>query len=283
MKFRLVIFLFVCLSALILTSCKDNNQTITVMTYNIRYDSAHDGVNIWENRKEGLTDLLQNHQPDIIGTQEGQSHQLEFINNKLDSYEMIGVDRDNNGKSEYSSIFYNTKTLMLISTETFWLSETPSLPSLGWDASYKRVCTYGEFKTKASNERFLVFNTHLDHRGEQARIQSALLINKKLKELNPTKLPVILMGDFNCIPSSEPIKAITSTLHDGITLSKRALNGPIGTFSGFDLTATLDKRIDYIFVDKFEVDSYSHIDTKTPTGNWPSDHLPVITKLKMTN
>ncbi|WP_282123324.1 endonuclease/exonuclease/phosphatase family protein [Algibacter mikhailovii] len=251
------------------------------MTYNIRYDSAHDGVNIWKNRKVGLTDLLQKYQPDIIGTQEGQSHQLEFMNNQLDSYRMIGDDRDNNGKSEFSAIFYNSNTLVLVNTETFWLSETPTVPSLGWDASYKRICTYGEFKTKESNERFLVFNTHLDHVGEQARMQSALLINKKLNELNPKKLPVILMGDFNCEPHSEPIKAISSVLHDGITLSKTNLIGPIGTFSGFDLNAPLNKRIDYIFVDKFIVESYLHINSKLPNGHWPSDHLPVLVHLTL--
>ena len=57
----------------------------------------------------------------------------------------------------------------------------------------------------------------------------------------------------------------------------------MGTFNGFDLNPPLDKRIDYIFVDKFEVDSYSHIDSKILNGNWPSDHLPVITKLIISN
>ena len=283
MKLKLFIFFLFTLAVLTLSNCLRRDQPITAMTFNIRYDSPHDGDNIWQNRKEGLTDLLLKRQPDIIGTQEGQSHQLDFINRKVKSYKMIGVDREKNGESEFSSIFYNSKTLTLIKTETFWLSETPSIPSLGWDASYKRICTYGVFKTKDTNQQFLVFNTHLDHMGENARMQSALLINKKIKEINTKNLPVILMGDFNCEPNSEPIKAINELLNDGVKLSKTNLSGPIGTFSGFDLNAALDKRIDYIFVDKFEIDSYSHVDSKIPNGNWPSDHLPVLTKLKIIN
>jgi len=283
MKLKLFVFFLFTLAVLTLSNCLRRDQPITAMTFNIRYDSPHDGDNIWQNRKEGLTDLLLKRQPDIIGTQEGQSHQLDFINRKVKSYKMIGVDREKNGESEFSSIFYNSKTLTLIKTETFWLSETPSIPSLGWDASYKRICTYGVFKTKDTNQQFLVFNTHLDHMGENARMQSALLINKKIKEINTKNLPVILMGDFNCEPNSEPIKAINELLNDGVKLSKTNLSGPIGTFSGFDLNAALDKRIDYIFVDKFEIDSYSHVDSKIPNGNWPSDHLPVLTKLKIIN
>ena len=156
MKLKLFIFFLFTLAVLTLSNCLRRDQPITAMTFNIRYDSPHDGDNIWQNRKEGLTDLLLKRQPDIIGTQEGQSHQLDFINRKVKSYKMIGVDREKNGESEFSSIFYNSKTLTLIKTETFWLSETPSIPSLGWDASYKRICTYGVFKTKDTNQQFLV-------------------------------------------------------------------------------------------------------------------------------
>lgn len=283
MKHKLfVIFLFP-LAVLTFLNCSRKDQPIVAMTFNIRYDAAHDGDNVWQNRKDGLTDLLIKHKPDVIGIQEGQSHQINFIKRKINSYKMIGVDREKNGESEFSSIFYNSKNLTLVKSNTFWLSETPSIPSLGWDASFKRICTYGVFKTKKTKQEFLVFNTHLDHMGEKARIQSALLIIKKIKEINTKKLSVILMGDFNCEPNSEPINGIKGYLNDGVKLSKTSLTGPMGTFNGFDLNPPLDKRIDYIFVDKFEVDSYSHIDSKILNGNWPSDHLPVITKLIISN
>ena len=281
MKLIKVIFLTICVSSLFLSSCEESNTTITALSYNIRYDSPHDGENIWENRKHGLVTLLESYNPDIIGTQEGQNHQLEFISSQLKSFKMIGDDREGNGKGEYTSIFYDTNTLKLIRTETFWLSSTPSTPSIGWDASFNRICTYGLFETITTKEIFFVFNTHFDHMGEVARLESAKLITKKIAEINSNHIPVILMGDLNCDPKSIPISTIKESLFDGKEISEEPLNGPIGTFSAFDLKASLENRIDYIFVNNFKVLSYSHINAKLSNGNWPSDHLPVLSKLQL--
>lgn len=257
-------------------SCNDEKNLVTAMTYNIRYDSPHDGDNIWENRKKGMIRLLKNYHSDIIGTQEGLIHQLDYIKSELPDYKMTGVDRDNNGTGEYSSIFFNSKTLNLIEANTFWLSETPETPSKGWDSSLNRICSYALFELKVSGKKFYVFNTHFDHLGELARLNSATLINQKIKDINQNNLPVILMGDFNCEPSSKPIKKINEALQDGLLASPSELQGPIGTYSGFDLKAPLDRRIDYIFIKGFEVENYSHIDSKITNGNWPSDHLPIL-------
>ena len=266
-----------------LSSCTKSNPIITALSYNIRYDSPNDGENIWNIRKRGLVTLLESSNPDIIGTQEGQNHQLEFINSQLKSFKMIGDDREGNGKGEYSSIFYNTNTLILIKTETFWLSNTPSIPSIGWDASFNRICTYGLFESINSKEQFLVFNTHLDHMGEIARLESAKLITKKIAKINSNNIPVILMGDLNCDPKSAPISTIKESLIDGKEISEEPLKGPIGTFTAFDLKASLDNRIDYIFVKDFKVLSYLHVNDKLPNGNWPSDHLLVLSKLQLIN
>jgi endonuclease/exonuclease/phosphatase family metal-dependent hydrolase len=282
MKLIKVILLTIWISFFMLSSCKESNPTITALSYNIRYDSRNDGVNIWENRKHGLVTLLKSYNPDIIGIQEGQNHQLEFINSQLKSFKMIGDDREGNGKGEYSSIFYNTKSLKLIKTETFWLSNTPSTPSIGWDASFNRICTYGLFKSIKSKEQFLVFNTHFDHMGEIARLESAKLITKNIAEINSNHFPVILMGDLNCDPKSIPISIIKESLIDGKEISEEPLKGPIGTFTAFDIYAPLENRIDYIFVKDFKVLTYSHINDKLPNGNWPSDHLPVLAKLQIT-
>ena len=261
-------------------SCGDEETSITAMTYNIRYDSPHDGDNIWENRKQGLITLLKSHHPDIIGTQERLKHQLDYIKSELTDYKMIGIDRDNNGNGEYSSIFYNTSNLNLIENKTFWLSETPETPSKGWDAALNRICTYALFESKVSSEKFFVFNTHFDHLGEKARTNSAILIGQKITEINHNNLPVILMGDFNCEPNSKPIEELKKSLKDGLLISPTELHGPTGTFSGFDINAPLDRRIDYIFVNGLEVKKYAHVDSKIDNGNWPSDHLPIFIKLQ---
>ena len=266
---------FICLVLLPIFSCQENTTSVVAMSYNIRYDAPNDGINIWDNRKEGLVKILTKHNIDIIGTQEGLEHQLDYIKSSLNGFKMIGVDRDNNGKGEYSSIFYNTNTLDLISSDTFWLSPTPDIPSRGWDAALNRICTYGLFQSKNTAKKFYVFNTHFDHMGEEARFKSAELIHEKIKAINSKNIPVIFMGDLNCEPQSKPIEAIKRSLLDGQLVAKKKFDGPIGTFSGFDVSAPLNRRIDYIFVKDLLVNEYKHLDTKLSNGLWPSDHLPV--------
>ncbi|MBN2264012.1 MAG: endonuclease/exonuclease/phosphatase family protein, partial [Prolixibacteraceae bacterium] len=158
---------FVCVYSL-------NAQTTKLMTYNIRYATDNDLENSWENRKEAMVKLLKQYQPDIFGIQEGLHLQVEYLKKNLSNYAYVGVGRDDaQTQGEYSAIFYDTTLFSLVSTNTFWLSETPEKVSLGWGANYHRVCTYGFLTHKASGREILVMNTHFDHQSELAREQSA--------------------------------------------------------------------------------------------------------------
>ena len=126
----------------------------------------------------------------------------------------------------------------------------------------------------------MVFNTHFDHIGKVARKKSSELILNKIKEINKNSLPVVLMGDFNSIPDSEPIKIIEQDMIDGLRISSKNLQGPQGTFNGFDLSNPISKRIDYIFTKKLKIKKASHKLIKTPKMEWASDHHPVLAILK---
>ena len=104
-----------------------------------------------------------------------------------------------------------------------------------------------------SGKMVWVFNAHFDHVGEIARKKSSELILKKIKEVNTQSLPVVLMGDFNSNPDSDPIKIFKNNLEDALEISSTRLKGPNGTFNGFDNTHPLDNRIDYIFVKDMKV------------------------------
>ena len=79
----------------------------TAMTFNVRYSTAKDGINQWDNRKKDVLNLLKNYSPDIVGFQEMLESQLEFIDGNLNKYNYIGVARED-GKSdgEFSPIFF---------------------------------------------------------------------------------------------------------------------------------------------------------------------------------
>ena len=257
------------------------SQTTNLISFNIRYDNTSDTINNWNKRKASMASLIQHYDADIVGIQEGLHHQVDYLNNALNGYSYVGVGRDDGQqKGEYSAIFYNSDKFKVLKTNTFWLSETPEKVSVGWDASMERICTYALFENVKTKKQFYVFNTHFDHKGMQARINSAQLIYKKIKEINTSDLPVILMGDLNLTPDTEPIQFLKNNLTDAMGISRKPFYGPKGTFNGFDQVRIMENRIDYIFVNNIDVLSYTHIDDRMPNNMHISDHLPVLMSLK---
>ncbi len=254
------------------------------MSYNIRFDNPDDGENAWPNRKAFLISQLSYHAPDLVGIQEGLLHQVEAMDRGLPDYAYIGRGRDEGAdQGEYSAIFYRTDRLDLIREGTFWLSETPTLPSRGWDAALNRICTYGLFREKASGRRFMLFNTHFDHIGTKARSESVALILRQTRDLNPDNLPVILTGDLNLEPDAPPIQQLSLQMEDTRIVAGDKAHGPDGTWNGFDRTLHVTSRIDYVFVSPghFEVLRQLTLSETTGTG-YPSDHFAVLATLAFT-
>ena len=261
-------------SFFVFNSCSNTSEKINIMTYNIRLDTETDGINMWDNRKEGIVSLIKEESVDILGIQEALPSQIEYLSKKLDDYSMIGEGRDGGNSGEYSAIYYKSKRMDLIETETFWLSETPEIPSIGWDAAINRITTLGLFKMVNSSMDVLVYNSHFDHLGKIAREKSAVLILNHIKENNYQNMPLIVMGDFNAIPDDLPIELLSEELNDSFKILP--IENPIGTYNGFDLDSNLLDRIDYIFTKNIKITNYKHLDRKLSSGLWPSDHLPIL-------
>lgn len=259
-------------------------QQMNIISFNIRYNNPGDGENAWPNRIEMVCGLLRFHEPDIFGLQEALYGQITDIEKNLSQYRWFGVGRDDGEKAgEFSPVFYNPSKLILINHGTFWLSETPEKPSKGWDAALNRIVTWGRFQSKVTGKQFLVFNTHFDHIGVEARKHSATLIRKKIEEMTAGKnLPVILTGDFNLTPSEQPIKMLKKYLKDSREVTEEPPYGPYGTFNGFNIDADLSsRRIDYIFVHGgIKVLKYAVL-SDFNDHRFPSDHLPVFAKVQL--
>jgi endonuclease/exonuclease/phosphatase family metal-dependent hydrolase len=258
------------------------SQNVSVMTYNIRLDIASDGENAWEFRKDFLLHQIQFYSPDIIGTQEGRPNQIKYMHDSLPHYNFIGHGREGGNHGEYSAIFYNSNNVKVEKENTFWLSQTPEKKSKGWDAAYERICTYGLFTDLKSLKKFWVFNTHLDHVGELARLNGLKLIQKRIAEINTQKYPVIFMGDLNAEPDTEIIQYLQNEMLDTKSVAKLVF-GPNGTFNGFQFNNPVNRRIDYIFISKVSgivVDKYAVL-SDSKDLKYPSDHLPVFTVLRL--
>ncbi|HKI89444.1 MAG TPA: endonuclease/exonuclease/phosphatase family protein [Draconibacterium sp.] len=259
------------------------SQQLNIITYNIRYNNPDDGKNAWPNRIEMVSGLLRFHDPDIFGLQEALYEQINDVQKNLPEYEWFGVGRDDGEKAgEFSPIFFKKSKFILLKNGTFWLSETPEQPSKGWDAALNRIVTWGKFQSKVTGKQFIVFNTHFDHRGVEARKNSAALIRNKIEEMTYNNaLPAILSGDFNLTPDQEPISLIKKYLSDARDISQESPYGPNGTFNGFKWDAPLNNRIDYIFVNGMvKVLKYAIL-TDSKDQRYPSDHLPVFAKVQL--
>ncbi len=259
---------------------------VTVMTYNLRFDTVNDGVNRWDARKEHVAAVIRHEAPHFLGTQEGLKHQLDYLKAELDGYAYIGVGRDDGSEAgEFSALFYDARRVELIpgSHVTFWLSETPEVPSKSWDAALPRVVTFGRFILRSTGDTIDVYNTHFDHVGQLARQHSARLILDRIRTRSESR-NTVLMGDFNITEDNPAYGVIVSSpdvpLRDALTASESAPVGPSFTFEGFQVRNSADaRRIDYIFVSR-NIRVLSHATISAFRGGfYPSDHLPVVARI----
>lgn len=256
-------------------------QSLTIATYNLRFDNPNDSLDLWKNRFPVIGSLVQFYNFDIFGTQEGLKHQLNNLKSVLPNYDYIGVGRDDGKEGgEHSAIFYKSTKFKLLNQGTFWLSTITDKPNKGWDAALPRICTWGQFKEIKSGFVFYFFNAHFDHIGVQARLESAKLILAKVKEMSGGK-PAILTGDFNVDETNESYLLLKNSgyFSDAYELTSVRF-APNGTFNNFDVTGKPVGRIDHIFLsDGFEVSRYGIL-TNTYNGRYPSDHFPVMAKIE---
>lgn len=276
------LLLFILGSTSFITTAQDS--TISVITFNVRYDNPDDAENNWHYRKQDIVAFIEHEHPDILGIQEGLFHQVTYLDSALTSYQYVGVGRDD-GKTagEFSPIFYDTTKVRLLQQGTFWLSLTPDTPSVGWDAALPRICTYAQFRSIATSDTFWVYNTHFDHVGELARKLSAALLYIKSRELHVPELsqPIIIMGDMNSKPDDVPYTLIAHFFADTRKTSLHKPGGPEATFNGFSRITTESPRIDYIFVHQCITIDQQHLPATTANGLWLSDHFPVSATIQL--
>jgi endonuclease/exonuclease/phosphatase family metal-dependent hydrolase len=260
------------------------DSSFRVMTYNVRFDQVEDDQNQWEFRKNRLISLIQDHESDLLGVQEPLPEQVADLKEALPEFDEYGVgcdDGDNQG--EFNIIFYRFARFELLDKGTFWLSETPDIPgSKGWDANKTRICSWVKLRDRQTQQSLYYFNTHFDHSGVTARLESARLLLARIQTIADSLTPVILTGDLNTDPDSDPYHTITtnSSLQDAINLTETPHDGPNGTWTTFSVAENIGDRIDYIFVTPQNIRVLKHaILTDSNNEYYPSNHLPVLAEI----
>ncbi|MEM9414876.1 MAG: endonuclease/exonuclease/phosphatase family protein [Planctomycetota bacterium] len=269
----------------------DRLHPIKVVSFNIRYPNRNDGPDYWGNRKHRVVQTLERLAPDVFGIQEAYDHQAQYLLDEMPGYVMIGVGRDDGQHAgEMTAIFYHTQRLALLDYGHLWLSDTPDVPgSVGWDASMTRMATWLVLGDRWTGQTWLVVNTHFDHRGAVARVESAKLLGRfiqaKCDELGP-EASAVLMGDFNSAVDSAPYAALCEdpdgpALRDTFVVARQrdAAAAGEGTFNGFR-GRTDSARIDWVLATPGVVVEQAGIDRVQVEGRNPSDHDPVWAVLR---
>lgn len=274
MAFRIYILLLVCLSLSSFPVHGENYETeITICSFNIRGSNMDTGVNAWSNRKKMVIREFGNYQYDIVCMQEPLTDQIQdFLS--IGIYEWLGVSGQGTPDSDvFTPIFYNKKKLNVLDYGTFWPSETPDVVSRGWDGKFPRICTWAKFRDIENCRSFYVFNTHLDHVGEVAKLEGARLICRKIKEMTAEEA-VFITGDMNSTPETPPIHTFLSEFSNSREIATEK-SGPAGTAHSYGKLYP-PSQIDYIFVNEYISVTKAITITKNSDPVYMSDHYPIV-------
>jgi endonuclease/exonuclease/phosphatase family metal-dependent hydrolase len=266
---------------------QSSHLSARVMSFNIRYGTAKDGEDRWENRQGMLLDAIRAYDPDLLGMQEVLAEQADSLKERLAEYGFVGAGRDDGKrKGEFSPIMFKHSRFDLLASGQWWLSETPEkVGSRGWDAALPRIVTWARLKDRGRGITFLVFNTHWDHQGNTARVESAKLMRRLIDEKRGAD-PVIVTGDFNSTEDTQQYRTLTAGDDAGVRLTDayREVHpdrkSDEASFHAFKGTRE-GMRIDWILHSPQWKTSGASIDHTQKDGHYPSDHFPVTAELEL--
>lgn len=243
-----------------------------IVTFNIRCDYEQDGTNNFSFRKPVILEKIKNEEPDIICFQEVLPHVSRWLKKNLNDYYVVGCGRNETLEDEHTSIAYNKLKFDLLDMQVFWLSETPNIPGSRYKDQSKcpRTCTVALLQDIETKQVFHIYNTHLDHKGQESReLGLSQILEMMEKQDSFIEAPAILLGDFNAIPDSKELELLKS-YPELVDISATV----DGTFHDFGRRKEADK-IDYIIAHDSIVCKEISIWSDCVNGVYLSDHYPI--------
>jgi len=285
-------FVFFLTDLVLTASVAAETLDVRLMTFNIRYGTAEDGVNRWEKRRDLVCDVLRQEDCDVIGLQEALKFQLDVILKEMPRYKFVGVGRDDGKEAgEFAPILYRHDRFEVLESSTFWLSDSPDVPGSGsWEGEDVRICTWARLQEKGTWKTFYVYNTHLSAQSASARFHAVELIASRIAK-RAYDDPVVLLGDLNATEKSNPMRflrgeisgpTIPRTLAFGWVDTFRQLHPEakrVGTFNGF-IGDRKGPKIDYVLASAertYVLEAY--ILDWNKAARYPSDHFPIVVRV----
>lgn len=267
---------------------KSCEPALLAMTYNIRLDTPTDGDNAWDKRKHLLFGQIVTMRPHILGLQEVLPNQQDDLKAVLADYDFIGAGRDD-GKyaGEASPLIIDRRMFKIEASGTFWLSPTPNVPSLGWDAAFKRVASWAHLTRRSDKAKLLVINSHWDHSGLIARQKSGAKILEWISQNRIAGEQIMVLGDFNADDAEESVAQLSREISGNAMLmntkaaAAEGIFGPAISFNAFNPFPTSGNLIDHIFVSPDISVRAQGVVAQHENGRVASDHFPVVALLDL--
>lgn len=263
-------------------------DAIDVMSFNIRHGRGDDGEHVWPNRRAIVPSVIASSGASIVGLQEVLDFQLAELVSALPRHRAIGVGRDDGvSAGEFAPLLVDTTRFTIVASGTFWFSDTPDVPgSMHWGNRITRIATWARLADRRTADTLRVYNAHWDHESQPSRERSASLLLARASRDGSPRDGVLVTGDFNAGEANPAFRALVGGggasvhLRDSYRVQHPTAS-VVGTFNAFRGDSTGEK-IDAILIGPdWHVEAAEIV--RTRVGRlWPSDHFPVVARVRRT-
>ena len=256
---------------------------LKIVSFNLRCVWDGDDVNCFLNRAAGILQKISEEKPDVIGFQEGTEENIGYLRQHLNGYDIFYNQREADFSGEGIAVAVRTETVTLLGLDFFWLSETPEVPGTRYaiQSIYPRICQCLLMKKNDTKQLFRVYNNHLDHESDSARILGIRQVMERVAKDSGMYggMPVFILGDFNAEPGSETIEYCNN--YEPFPIKDLTENVG-GTFHDY---GRLEEpvKIDFIYTDAKTAEKPHTVSkwTEERYGVYLSDHYPVSLEIEM--
>lgn len=264
------ITIFAILTAILAGGCS-MPEPFRVMSYNLRQSNWRDADTVWPQRRNMLAKRVEATAPDILAVQEISTNQAAELWKDLSDYGFVGVGcKDGVDGGRQVPILYRRERFTLVDCGDDPLGPT----ARGGVCGSPHVATWARLKFNDSPMREVrVINVQLDDQSCESRIKAAEALKKMLDDAG--EMPVVLVGDFQCVPGSKPYAVLTAdgtvrTIVPDAQAPTQTLSGMLGGMR----SKAASGPCEWILVNgRFDV---------TPTGCGPlGEAVPVVADLRL--
>lgn len=261
-------------------------DSLKVMSYNVLYDTYYDDNGELPRDITALANFIKEQAPDVFGTQETMSFHKEKILAAMPNYDCYeGIILKGSGMS--NMIFWNADKYKKISSGFQYMTETPFVESKIEESNSYRGFSYVILESLETHKQFMFVNVHVTYRNaagetndDGARYKQVQYLNKFLEGKKCESLPVILVGDFNSVPTSQTLKSVENIDRFDRTATVAKNKGDLGgTINGTQGTKRQNYIFDHIFVtsDRIDTEYFTTLNNESKlNGRYLSDHMPVV-------